>query len=349
MQSHKSTGHLQAEPEDEKKGADVRLDGVHNKAGMRRVALLDNPASGQLTPRRKAIVQNTLTALHEAGIAVEHLVTDSPGSGAALAREAISRGCDAVVVCGGDGTIHEVLQCLVGTGVALGVVPLGTANALAADLGLAKSPENAIRSLLTAVPTQVPVGRIFYRDKEGVDRSRYFTVAAGVGADALLMARMDPRLKRRMGYALYLFEAIRIWLSHPFPLFHASFTADSNEVPRVAEISQLLAVRVRSFGGALGKLAPSASLHNHRLRLIAFKTRSRIRYSRFLLAVLFGRHTFSGDVELLNADSVECSPRAGSLAPVFVEADGEVLGHLPVRIEIAAQTLTLLIPRDAQP
>jgi diacylglycerol kinase (ATP) len=349
LQSDKSIGHLQAEPEDEKQGADIRLGGVQNKAGMRRVALLDNPASGQLTPRRKSMVEDALTALRGAGIEVEHLVIDGPGSGAALAREAISRGCDAVVVCGGDGTIHEVLQCLVGTDVALGVVPLGTANALAANLGLAKSPAKAIRALLTAVPTQIPVGRIFYRDSEGADRSRFFTVAAGVGADALLMARMDPGLKRRMGYALYMLEAVRIWLSHPFPLFKASFKARGNGAPHVAEISQLLAVRVRSFGGALGQFVPTASLHNHRLRLVAFKTRSRIRYLRFLLAVLFGRHTFNGDVELLKADSVECLPRDGALGPVLVEADGEVLGHLPVRIEIAVQTLTLLIPRDAQP
>ena len=349
MLSHKSIGHLQAEPEDEFRGSENHLGGVHNKSGMRRVAVIENPISGQHTARRKTIVQHTLTALHGAGIEVEHLLIEGPGSGAALAREAIAHGCDTVLVCGGDGTVHEVMQCLVGTDVALGVIPLGTANALAANLGLAKSPAKAIRALLTAVPTQIPVGRIFYHDQEGVDRSRFFTVAAGVGADALLMARMDPGLKRRMGYALYMLEAFRIWLSHPFPLFQARFTAKGNGAPRVIEMSQLLAVRVRSFGGALGELVPSASLHNQRLRLVAFKTRSRVRYLRFLLAVLVGRHTFTGDVELLKADSVECMPRPGSLAAVFVEADGEVLGHLPVRIEVAAQTLTLLIPRDAQP
>src|SRR6266567_5044352 len=172
---------------------------------MQRVAVVENPASGQTSPRRKEIVRETLAALHQAGIEVEHLTIDGPGSGSALAREAIARGCDSVIVCGGDGTVHEVLQALVGTGVALGVVPMGTANALASDLGLSKSPGKAIRRLLTARPVQVTVGRIFYRTLDGAEHCRYFTVAAGVGADALLMARMDPVRKRKWGYLLYVF------------------------------------------------------------------------------------------------------------------------------------------------
>jgi diacylglycerol kinase family enzyme len=316
---------------------------------MRRVALVDNPASGLSSPRRAAIVTEALTALQSAGIEVEHLTIDGPGSGDALTREAVSRGCDTIVVCGGDGTVHQVLQCLVGTTIALGVVPMGTANALAADLGLTKSPAQAVRALLTARRVEVPVGRITYRADDGEDQSCYFTVAAGVGADALLMARLKPALKRRFGYALYVLEAFRIWASHPFPLFQASFGVNGNGARRMAETSQVLAVRVRSFGGVLGELVPCATLHNESLCLVAFKTRSRFRYMRFLLAVLASRQTASSEVEFLQTDSVECAPRNGSRTKVYVEADGEVLGQLPVRIEIASQTLTLLIPPDAQP
>lgn len=316
---------------------------------IRRVALVDNPASGLNSSRREATVSAARSALESAGIEVEHLTIDGPGSGRVLAREAIARGCDSVIVCGGDGTVHEVIQSLVGTNVALGVVPMGTANALASDLGLSKSPSKAIRRLLTARPVQVPVGRIFYRTSDGVEHCHYFTVAAGVGADALLMKRMDPILKRKWGYLLYVIEAFRIWISHPFPLFQARFTKTGNGRPHVADVSQILAVRVRSFGGLLGTLAPGATLHSDSLCLMAFKTRSRYRYLRFLLAVVGQRHTFSDDVELLQADTVECLPRNGSSSRVYVEADGEVLGHLPVRIEIASKMLTLLIPPNARP
>jgi diacylglycerol kinase family enzyme len=142
-------------------------------------------------------------------------------------------------------------------------------------------------------------------------------------------------------------EAFRIWVSHPFPMFQARFGA--NGYARVAETSQLLAVRVRSFGGVLGTFAPGATLHSENLSLVVFKTRSRFRYMRFLLAVVGKRHTFSNDVELLEADTVECVLHNGSRSKVYVEADGEVLGQLPVRIEMASEMLTLLIPPHAQP
>jgi YegS/Rv2252/BmrU family lipid kinase len=315
---------------------------------MRRVAVVENPVSGQTSPQRKAIVRETLSTLHKAGVETEHLMIDGPGSGSKLTRQAIARGCDAVLVCGGDGTVHEVMQSLVGTDVALGVVPMGTANALASDLGISRDPEKAIRALLRAEPTQVPVGRISYRDDDGSSQSRYFTVAAGIGADALLMARMDPVLKRRLGYLLYIVEAFRIWIGHSFPLFHATYT-NGDRKPHLVEASQLLAVRVRSFGGVLGELAPGATLHGQNLCLLAFKTRSRLRYLRFLLAVVAHRHSFSKEIELINADTVECLPRKGSKSRIYVEADGEPLGQLPARIEVAAETLTLLIPPHAEP
>ncbi|HEY2860809.1 MAG TPA: diacylglycerol kinase family protein [Terracidiphilus sp.] len=315
---------------------------------LRRVALIENPASGSVTVRRKRVVRTAMAALEGAGIEVEHVVLNGPGSGGGLAREAIDRGCDAILVCGGDGTVHEVLQSMVGTGVALGVLPLGTANALAADLGLSGSPEKAIRALIEAVPVQVPVGRITYCAEDGSEESHYFTVAAGVGPDALLMARMDPVLKRRLGYVLYLIEACRIWARHAFPLFEAR-VAEAHGGVRSVRASQILAVRIRSFGGVLGTLAPGATLHSPELSLVAFKTRSRLRYLRFLLAVMAGRHTFSEEVELINTSSVECFADPQSREPLYVEADGEVLGHAPVRMEMTGEKLTLLVPLNARP
>jgi YegS/Rv2252/BmrU family lipid kinase len=316
---------------------------------MRRVALIYNPASGQYSSRRNAAIRDAVAVLKKEGIDADALETDAPGSARALARAAMRSGYDTILACGGDGTVHEVLQCLVGTEVALGVVPLGTANALAQNLNLGRSPANAVRKLLTAKPVQVPVGRIFYRDENATERWRYFTVAAGIGADALLMASLDAGLKRRLGYILYLVEAFRIWATNPFPLFNAEYMLSGSEERRTAEVSQILAVRVRSFGGVLGNLAPGASVLSSNLSIVSFGTRSRYRFLRFLLAVIVGRQTFSRDVELINADSVECHARNGSKKPIYVEADGEVLGKLPARMEIARETLTLLVPPDAQP
>jgi YegS/Rv2252/BmrU family lipid kinase len=316
---------------------------------MRRVALIYNPASGLQSTRRGRDLEKALALLRAEGIEAEALETTAAGTAGTLASEAIGRGCDTILACGGDGTVHEVLQGMVGTQAALGVVPLGTANALAANLGLRSSPVKTIRTLMTATPVCVSAGKISYRASDGSTRSRYFTVAAGVGADALFLSRLDPILKRRIGYLLYLIEGFRLWVTHSFPLFEAAFIESGSSTPRVEQISQLLAVRIRDFGGVLHNLAPGATLHNDELRLLAFKTRSRLRYFLFLTAVMFGRQRFSRQIELLDAVSVECRAASGSSTRVFAEADGELLGDLPVRLEIVPQAVTLLIPPHARP
>jgi YegS/Rv2252/BmrU family lipid kinase len=316
---------------------------------MRRVALIYNPASGQHSRGRRAAIEKALAVLRDAGVEAEALETYEPGSAGQQATEAARRGCDTIIACGGDGTVHEILQSLVGTTVALGVVPLGTANALAANLGLHTSPAKAVRKLLTAVPVRLSVGQITYRDAAGASRSRYFTVAAGVGADALFISRLDPLLKRRIGYLLYLIEGFRVWAMHSFPLFEAVFVESEGGSPRVEEVSELLAVRIRNFGGVLNDFIPGATLHHEGLRLVAFKTRSRLSYFRFLLGVLMGRAKFTGAIEVLDAVSVECRPRDGFAQHIYVEADGEYLGELPVRIGIVPDAVTLLIPTHAKP
>jgi YegS/Rv2252/BmrU family lipid kinase len=316
---------------------------------MLKAALIYNPASGQHSARRKAAIQAALEVLREAGITAKAFTTSGVGNATEQAQNAIDNGFDTIIACGGDGTVHEVLQSVVGTDVALGVVPLGTANALAADLGLIGSPAKAVSALLKSKPTRVSVGRIHYREAGGTAASRYFTVAAGVGADALLMSRLDAGLKRRLGYVLYMIEAARILFTHGFPLFEAVVPGEGNDHLRVLNVSQLLAVRVRSFGGALQNLAPGASLRNGTLTLLAFKTRSRFRYALFMLAVLARRHTFRREVELVETQSIECRPRNGSAEKLYVEADGEVLGLLPVKLEVVPHSLSLLVPPGVQP
>jgi YegS/Rv2252/BmrU family lipid kinase len=322
---------------------------VQVKPAMRRVALIYNPASGQYSSRRKAAVGEIKAVLSQAGVDSEAFETGAPGSATTIAEQAVKDGFDTVLACGGDGTVHEAVQSLVGTDVALGVVPLGTANALAADLGLIASPAKVARTLLTAAPSRVSVGRIYFADAAGNPDSRYFVVAAGVGADALLMSRLDSRLKRRLGYVLYLIEAFRIWATSSFPLFEAELPLNGNGGGRVVEVSQLLAVRVRSFGGVLRTLAPGASLRNGSLSMLAFKTQSRLQYLSFLLAVVAGRHTFNRSVELMDSPSIVCRACDGIADPLFVEADGEVLGRLPVRLEVVPHSLTLLIPPGVEP
>lgn len=312
---------------------------------MRRVALIYNPASGQRPGRRAAVIADVVSVLRGAGVEVKVIPTESPTSAGRQAHAAMEDGYDTILACGGDGTVHETLQHLVGGSAALGVIPMGTANALAADLGLPASPVQAAKMLLTATPTRVSVGQVFYQGSEGETRSRHFIVAAGVGADALFMGRLDPKLKQKFGYALYVVEAFRLWVTHKYPTFAACFKESGYETPRVEEASQILAVRISNFGGALRNLAPGAAVTNPKLHVIALTTRSRMHYLRFMTSVLLRRYRYESPIELVECESVECFGLQGATEELFVEADGEWLGTLPVRMEVVPEALTVLIPR----
>jgi diacylglycerol kinase (ATP) len=317
---------------------------------MRRVALVYNPISGRYSARRATGLLEAARVLREAGAEVETFEAGTPGAGMAHARAAAERGFDAVIACGGDGTVHEIVQGLVGTETALGVIPLGTANALASNLGLLDAPDIVVKKLLASTPVCMPLGRIHFRDAAGKTDSRYFIVAAGIGPDALLMSRLDSRLKQKFGYVLYMVEGFKIWATHKFPLFEAELVPNGHPAERVFTASQLLAVRVRNFGGVLRELAPGAAMGNDSLHLIAFETRSRMAYFKFLMAVIAGRHSFSrNNVELFETGHVECRSYNGSRETLFVEADGEVLGTLPARLDVVPETLNLLVPPGAEP
>ncbi len=311
---------------------------------MRRVALIYNPASGQRPKRRAAVIAEVVSVLRGAGVELKVIATESSTSAGMQARAAMEEGYDTILACGGDGTVHESLQQLVGESVALGVIPMGTANALAADLGLLISPVQAVKKLLTAKPVRISVGQVFYQDREGDTRSRYFIVAAGVGADALFMGRLNPKLKQKFGYALYVVEAFRLWLTHKYTTFAACFHESGNATPRVEVASQILAVRIHNFGGVLRDLAPGASITNAQLHVIALTTRRRMRYLRFMIAVLLGRHRYVAPIQLVECESVECFGLEGTREELFVEADGEWLGTLPVRMEVVPDALTVLVP-----
>jgi YegS/Rv2252/BmrU family lipid kinase len=309
---------------------------------MRRVALIYNPVSGRPHAQRAMLIAAALAELRRAGVEADAVETRAAGTAGEQAREAVARGCDAVLACGGDGTVNEVLQGMIGTEAALGVVPLGTANALAIDLGLPSQSARAARVLLTYEPVRIAVGQVSFCRGGSKPTSRYFTVAAGIGPDAHLMYHLNVQLKRRYGYPVYIAEALRVWATHSYPLFDVELCNGSGI--RRERVSQVLAVRIGDFGGMLRRLAPGAELSHDHLRLVLFKTRSRLRYLRYMTAILFGREPRVPDIELLDATTVECRLPAGAANRTYVEADGELLGTLPAKVEIVPGAVNLLMP-----
>ncbi len=316
---------------------------------MRKAALFYNPLSGRRRERRLADVRAALAVLQQAGIEATAEPTRGQADAAGQARHAIAGGCDTILACGGDGTAHDVLQGMAGSQAALGIIPLGTANALAHDLRLPLNAVGAARALLTAKPRRIALGRVEYTDLEGHRGSRFFTVAAGIGADAHLFYKLNPLVKGHLGMAAYYAKATRLWLTHPMEKFAVEVDDDGEQnygPGSGAEVSQLLAVRIRNFGGVLRELAPGAALDRNDLRLVMFRTRSRWAYLQYIIRGLMGAQWSVSGIDLAHSLKIDCRHRVAAAANsrIFVEADGELLGTLPATISIVPDALWLLVP-----
>src|SRR5581483_8770701 len=145
--------------------------GAGNPFLMRKAALFYNPHSGRRKKHRLKDVESAASILRAAGIEVEVAPTRAASDAAAQVRMAVREGFHTIVACGGDGTVHDVLQGLAGKDAALGIIPLGTANAMAHDLRLPISAEAAARALLTATPKRIAVGKIEFRDFNNIPSS----------------------------------------------------------------------------------------------------------------------------------------------------------------------------------
>ena len=325
---------------------------------MRKAILFYNPSSGRRRERRLHDVETALSVLRAAGVEASAVPTAPYGEAGQQAQQAIAAGCDTIFACGGDGTIHDLLQGMVGTPASLAIIPLGTANSLAHDLKLPWKPAAAARLALTATPRRIAIGQVQYTDLQGNRASRYFIVAVGVGVDAHLFYKLNTGVKRHLGMLAYYAKATHLWLTHRMERFVAEYVETAGSETRRAVVSELLAVRICNFGGILRELAPGASLERNDLRLVLFRTSNRVLYLFYVLRGLLGQRWRVRGIDLVSSERVLCRDLAATLDTatldndkqsghnrrVYVETDGELVGTIPAEISVVPGAVHLLAP-----
>jgi diacylglycerol kinase (ATP) len=327
---------------------------------MRKAALLYNARSGGRRAQRDSDLRDSLSVLAGAGVEASVIVTQSSADAAQQARKAIIEGCDTIFACGGDGTIHDILQGMTGTRVALGVVPMGTANALAHDLGLPLEPARAVRAVIDGEHRRIASGRLQVLGLDGKPTIRYFAVAVGIGVDAHLFYKLHAGTKQRMGMAAYYYKAWHLWFTHRMERFSVTYGDGSAGQVCHADVTEMLAVRICNFGGVLRELAPGASLDRNDFRVVICRTDSRLSYLLYVVRGFLGMDWKVRGVELMHTDQIRChyvsegaasaTAEAAPAAPrIYVEADGELVGTLPAEITIVPDALTLLAPKRRRP
>jgi diacylglycerol kinase (ATP) len=314
-------------------------------ARFRKAVLLYNPVSGDHSNRENQVraVADILRPLADEFI-VEP--TRHAGSGEMQTREAIAAGCDLVIAAGGDGTVFEILQGVAQSNVTLGVIPLGTGNVLAVDLALPFEPIAAAKTILAYEPRRIALGRIVSSGRE----PKFFTVAAGVGVHAQLIYNSGTAAKKRTGILAYYVSGIRLLFAHRFVPFKAEITTPEGKIIH-DEILEMVAMRVSSFGRWLKRWKPGASLSSPHMQLVLLKESSRWAMARYIFGALTGRAyrkdmtSRSADVSFVSAVRVRCAP-IDRAERIRAQADGEMLGEMPVELEILPNALTLLMPKS---
>jgi diacylglycerol kinase (ATP) len=248
-----------------------------------------------------------------------------------LGRVAIDRGFDLLLAAGGDGTINEVLNGIVGSKIAFGALPAGTANVLAAEIGLSGRPDQAAAELLDAVPVRIGAGVV---EVDGL-APRYFLLMAGVGLDARIVHELDLDLKKRLGKLAYWHGGLRQIGRHK-----GRFRIVVNGVERISSFALL--ARVRNYGGDF-EIARKIRLTDNDFEIVVFERHGWKDYLRFFGGVVMNRLGDTHGVTIVRGASALLSPLSDT--PVHIQADGEAIGLLPARISVLPDAVTLLLPK----
>ncbi len=237
----------------------------------------------------------------------------------------MSEGADLILVLGGDGTINEVVNGMVHSKATLGILPAGTANVLAMELGLGSRLDRAIDRLMHSVERRVAVGRL-----SAGGGTRHFLAMGGAGLDAKIVYDINPGLKAWAGKAAY-------WLSgfgHATQLvtnFDARINGDRYRC------GFALASRVRNYGGDL-EIARGASLLKDDFEIVMFEGSNPLRYLGYMTGVGLKMVQKMPGVHTVRAAQVELCGDA------HLQIDGEYAGRMPGRFEIVPDALTILAP-----
>jgi YegS/Rv2252/BmrU family lipid kinase len=271
---------------------------------MRRAAVVMHPGKHDDMDGFRAVVRKAMTDLGWAEPL--WLETTPDDTGERMAREAVQRGVDLVIASGGDGTITACVGGVAGSGIPLGVLPTGTGNLLARNLGLPLSLAEALTVALTGSDRPVDVGRA---------NRRPFVVMAGIGFDAQLLDGASEEAKRRVGWAAYVLSALRQLREHPARVV---LRADSGP-PQRRLASSVIIGNVGSLQGNL-RLLPDALPDDGVLDVAVFAACGWTQWARLAADILLQRR--NGRVTRLSCRELHVF--ASSTWPWQV--DGEVAG-----------------------
>lgn len=249
--------------------------------------------------------------------------TTAAGDARTLARRAVDAGYHMVVAAGGDGTINEVVNGLAGADVALGILPVGTMNVFAAELGIPNNLQKAWKIIEEGRTRRIDLARA---------NGQYFVQLAGVGLDAQVVQSTSANFKKNFGPLSYIISTAQIAARRPPRLI---VEADGKTI----DGSFVLVGNGRYYGGPF-VFFRDARIDDGKLDVLIFKNLGYLDIARYFGGILIGAHTGWTDVEYFQTR--KASVRSDEEVPI--EVDGELAGKLPVIFRISSRKLRVVVP-----
>jgi len=286
-----------------------------------RLKLIANPVAGRGARGR---IEQVARLLGGRGHHVKLVWTGRRGDARRLAAAAPTEGYDRLLVAGGDGTLNEALNGLVGSTLPVAFLPLGTTNVLALELGLPRDLTGAARIACEGEVAAVSLGRA---------GQEHFLLMAGIGFDGAAVRRVSLPLKRRTGKFAYAVSALSAFLCAPGGRFEVTDETGQTRSGYGAVVSN-----GRLYGGRF-VVNPGASIFSDRLDVCLFSRPGRLPLLRLALRVLTGGVPGPPLAEHFTARRLEFG---GARLPV--QLDGDDCGDLPLTIEIVPAAVRLVLP-----
>ena len=294
--------------------------------------LIVNPTAGRGHAGKQ--VREIETRLRQYGLTdIVWRHTTARGHACTLAREAALSGVPLVVAVGGDGTLHEVVNGLLGTQATLGLIPFGTGNDFARALGLHGDLDTACRAVAQGDTRRIDVGTVM---GHGMDGPRHFLVICGTGYVAQTARTVNAGIRFLSGAAAYVWGAIVTLRA--FRPFQLTLTLNDG-LPQVSSAMFVSLCNTETTGGGM-KIAPGASPDDGLLDICLVRAVPKATLLYQLTQVFAGRHVGHPAVSMLRASRVSLD--ADPPQPLLI--DGEVIGTTPATVTLARHALAIKAP-----
>ena len=304
-------------------------------SAMRSAVIVYNPAAGRYNV--KPFIKSAVKELESADWKVDVEATQSGEHTIELAKQASAEKKDAVFAVGGDGTIGNVVNGLIGTETALGVLPSGTANVWSIELGL--RPFALTRPWVLGKNASILANAPCYSVDVGMCNQYSFMMWAGIGLDALAIHNIEPRIKLEKFFAMPEYAAKTIWQAAQWSGDRLRLWADDVEV----EGNYIVAVstNIRHYLGGHSKLSPDAYLDDGLLDIFLFSGDNLGDALRHAYNMWRGHHLNAEDVRRITFNNL----RVEGEAPFWIQTDGEPRGSAQAaEIKIRSRALKMLMP-----